>query len=255
MYDFVVTLLQPFPLLYLSVGVATLNLWRKPREKRGRLIFLTSALVGLTLVTTPAAAYLALGSLEWQYAPLDNMPEDVQAIVVLSAGIRPSSGARAEAELDEDGMQRCLHAAALYRQKPSCTVIVSGGKVNPQSDAPPCSQVMAAFLVQLGVKAADIVQEDSSRNTYENAVQTSRLLKEREIRKAVLVVDAVDMFRALSCFRQQGLELEPAPCHYRATEFEMSFFDFVPNPGAAVHGQRAWHEWLGTAWYWLNGRI
>ena len=255
MYEFVVTLLQPFPLLYVSVGVATLNLWRKPREKRGRLIFLTLAFVGLTLVTTPAVAHLALGSLEWQYAPLDSMPKDVQAIVVLSAGVRPSSGARAEAELDEDSMQRCVYAAALYRQKPTCAVIVSGGKVNPQSDAPPCAEVMAAFLIQLGVKAGDIVQEDSSRSTYENAVQTSKLLKEREIQKAVLVVDAVDMFRALSCFRQQGFELEPAPCHYRATEFEMSFFEFVPNPGAAARCQRAWHEWVGTAWYWLHGRI
>jgi drug/metabolite transporter (DMT)-like permease len=53
MYEFVVTLLQPFTLMYLLLLAATLNLWRKRREKRGRLLFLTLAFVGLTLVCTP----------------------------------------------------------------------------------------------------------------------------------------------------------------------------------------------------------
>jgi uncharacterized SAM-binding protein YcdF (DUF218 family) len=254
MYELVVSLLQPFTLLYLLVLAATVNLWRKPREKRRRLLFLTLAVVGLTLVCTPAVAHVALGSLEWQYDPIEEIPDDAQAIVVLAAGLRPPSGARAEAELDEDSLQRCLHAANLYRRRPTCKVIVSGGKVDPESPGPTCAQVMAEFLVRLGVPASDIVQENSSRTTYENAVESAKLLQQRHIRKAVLVVDAVDMFRALRCFRKQGVELVPSPCHYRATEFRASLFAFVPSPSAAQAWQRAGHEWLGTAWYWLKGR-
>jgi uncharacterized SAM-binding protein YcdF (DUF218 family) len=213
------------------------------------------AFVGLTLVCTPAAAHLALGSLEWQYCPADEMPDDAQAIVVLSAGIRPPSGARAQAELDEDSLQRCLHAADLYRQRPTCTVVVSGGKVDADGPGPACAPVMRDFLVRLGVRASDIVVEDSSRTTYENAVECVKLLKQRRLDRVVLVTDAVDMFRALRCFRKQGLEPTPSPCHYHATAFEVSFFAFVPSLGAAGACQRAWHEWLGTAWYWLKGRI
>jgi uncharacterized SAM-binding protein YcdF (DUF218 family) len=139
-------------------------------------------------------------------------------------------------------MQRCLHAANLYRQRQTCTVFVSGGKVNPEHPGPTCAQVMAEFLIRLGVRASDIVQENSSRNTCESAVETVKLLNQREIRKAVLVVDAVDMLRALRCFSKQGVELLLSPCHYRATEFEASFFAFVPSPAAAGRCQRVWHE-------------
>jgi hypothetical protein len=91
-------------ILILLIGV---NRWLSDRL----LLF-----VGLTFVCTPAVAHVALGSLEWQYAPANEMPIDAEAIVVLSAGVRPPSGARAEAELDEDSLQRCLHAANLYQR-------------------------------------------------------------------------------------------------------------------------------------------
>jgi uncharacterized SAM-binding protein YcdF (DUF218 family) len=255
MYEFLVTLIQPFTLLYLLLGAATVNLWRKPREKRGRLLFLTLSFVGLTLVCTPAVAHVALGSLEWQFAPADEMPDGAQAIVVLSAGVRPPSGARIKAELDEDSLQRCLHAADLYRLRPTCTVVVSGGKVDPEVPGPACATMMRDFLVRVGVRDSDIKVEDSSRTTYENAVECAKLLKHAGLEKAVLVTDAVDMFRALRCFRKQGLELTPSPCRYRATEFKATIFAFLPSPGAAKGCQRAWHEWLGTVWYWLKGRI
>jgi len=114
---------------------------------------------------------------------------------------------------------------------------------------------MADFLLRQGVKESDLVLEESSRTTYENAVESTKLLKERGLRNAVLVTDAVDMFRAVRCFRGQGMELLPSPCHYRAARFETSFRQFVPNPGAVRSCHRVWHEWLGTLWYWVHGRL
>jgi uncharacterized SAM-binding protein YcdF (DUF218 family) len=255
MYELVTTLLQPFTVVYLLVGAATVNFWRKPRQKRGRLLLLTVAFIGLTLSCSPAVAYLAVGSLEWQYPPADELPAEAQAIVVLSAGMRPADGPRVRPELDEDSLQRCLHAAHLYRQRPGCTVVVSGGNAEANDSGPSCARVMRDFLVQLGVKAGDIVMEEASTTTYENAVECAKLLKQRRIDNAVLVTDAVDMYRALRCFRKQGLELTPAPCHYRATDLDTSFYVLLPSPGATLRCHRAWHEWLGTAWYWLHGRV
>jgi uncharacterized SAM-binding protein YcdF (DUF218 family) len=255
MYEFVVTLVQPFTVLYLLLGAATVNLWRKPRERPRRLLVLTIAFVGLTLLCTPAVAHLALGSLEWQYPPANEMPADAQAIVVLGAGVRVPGETRARAELDEDSLQRCLHAADLYRQSKACTVLVSGGKQNPEDPGPTCAQAMSDFLIQLGVRATDMVLEESSRTTYENALECTKLLEKRQIRKAVLVTDAVDMFRALRCFRKQGVELLPSPCHYRAVRSSVSLFTFIPNPGAARNCQRVCHEWMGMAWYMVHGRV
>jgi uncharacterized SAM-binding protein YcdF (DUF218 family) len=254
-YEFINALLAPFTLFYLLTLAALLNLWRRPRAKRGRLLLLTVVFVGLTVVCHPTVAYLALGSLEWRYPPVDEWPEDLQAVVVLSAGLLPPDGPRTRAELDADSLQRCLHAARLYHQGPGCKVIVSGGKVDPDTPGPPVARVMADFLIQMGVKESDLVIEDTSRTTYENAVECAKLLQEGRIDRAVLVTDAVDMYRAERCFRKQGVDLIPSPCHYRATSYQFTLLGLLPNPEAARNCYRVWHEWLGTVWYWWHGRI
>jgi uncharacterized SAM-binding protein YcdF (DUF218 family) len=255
MYRFAVDLLQPYPLLYLATGLAIANLWHRRRESRGRLAVVTLAFVALTLPSIPAVSHLALGSLEWQYPPAGGGPADGEAIVVLSAGVLPPDPTRGPAELDEDSIRRCLHAARLYHQGGPCPVLVSGGKVDPESPAPACAGLMRDLLLCLGVRASDVLVEDASRTTYENAVESAKLLRQHRLDRAVLITDAVDMFRAAGCFRKQGVEVAPAACHYRATRLEGSFVDFLPSPGAARGCARAWHEWLGAAWYRLWGRI
>jgi uncharacterized SAM-binding protein YcdF (DUF218 family) len=255
LYEFINALLTPFTLFYLLTLAALLNLWRWPREKPRRLLLLTAAFVGLTMVCNPTVAYLALGSLEWHYPPADERPEDLQVIVVLSAGLLPPDGPRSQAELDADGLQRCLHTARLYHQGPACKVIVSGGKVDPDAPGPPVARVMADLLIQLGVKEADLVIEDTSRTTYENALECAKLLREGQMDRAVLVTDAVDMYRAERCFGKQGIEVIPSPCHYRATSCRFTLRSLLPTSGAAGTCYRVWHEWLGTLWYWLHGRI
>jgi len=255
MYEIIVRFLNPYTLLYLLMALAVGNLWRRRREGRGRLLLVTVPFVSLTLLWVPALVHLALGTLEWQYHALQQRPDDAEAIVVLAAGLLHAEETQARAELDADTWYRCLYAAQLYHQGKPCRVLVSGGKSDPDSADPACAVLMHDFLLERGVNAADLIVETDSRTTYENALNSARLLERHGIHKVALVVDAVDMFRALRCFRYQGIETIPSPCHYRTDHFEGSFFDFLPNPNTAANGQRVWHEWLGVAWYRLKGRI
>jgi uncharacterized SAM-binding protein YcdF (DUF218 family) len=132
---------------------------------------------------------------------------------------------------------------------------VSGGKVDPEDPGPAFARVMAEFLQKQGVSAADLIVEDTSRTTYENAVESARALKQRRLDRVVLVVDAVDMYRAVRCFERQGIEVTPAASYYRAKPFQFSPLTLVPNANAVRNVQRVSHEWLGTAWYWCLGRL
>jgi uncharacterized SAM-binding protein YcdF (DUF218 family) len=114
---------------------------------------------------------------------------------------------------------------------------------------------MRDFLRDQGLSGADLIVEDQSRTTYENAVECRKLLEERRIRKVVLVTDAVHMFRALRSFRKQGIVAVPSACHHRATEFGWTIWDILPSAGAVGNHQRALHEWLGFVWYWAKGRV
>lgn len=228
MYEFAEAFLRPFSLLSFLTILALLNLWRGRRDTRWRLVLLTVPLVALLLSSTPAAAHLALGSLEWQYPPQVGRPPEAQAIVVLAAGMRFDSF-RDQPQLDEDSMLRCLYAADLYQQGPACPVIVSGANAEAES-VPSSAKVMAELLGRLGVASSDLVVEAESRTTYENAVKSAEILRGRGLKKVLLVVDAVDMHRAVGCFRKQGVEVFPAPCHYRTNPFHATFFTFVPSP-------------------------
>ena len=255
MYEFFVRLLQPHTLLFLLICWAFFRLWYTRNAPPRRLWPLMAPLFALAVLSTPAAAYLAEWSLEATTMPLEERPKDAEAIVVLSSGVYPPQGPRRRAEMDESTLQRCLEGARLYHQGAPCLVVTSGGRVDPDSPGPSFAAVMGELLGHLGVKDSDLLLEGNSRTTYENAVECAKLLKERQIHRIVLVADAEDMMRASACLRKQGLQVIPAPCHYRATHFGLSLFTFVPSPGAAVRVERAWHEWLGFVYYWGKGRV
>jgi uncharacterized SAM-binding protein YcdF (DUF218 family) len=247
-------LIDHFMILFLLMGLAIANLWRRRRETRARLLGVTVAYLGLAMVCTPAVGHLALGSLEWHYPPLERMPSDAEAMIVLSGNILYPDARRTRAELGESTLHRCLYAAMLYRQCRVRPLVVSGGRIGPPGGMP-AAWVMRNFLVDVGVLESDVLMEDQSRTTYENAVECRRRLPGKGSRKVVLVTEATHMFRAVRCFRKQGFAVIPAPCHHRANPFDARPLDFVPSASAAVNLGAAMYEWLGTAWYCCRGRI
>jgi uncharacterized SAM-binding protein YcdF (DUF218 family) len=255
MYRTVVDLCRPTLLLYLLVVLAVLNLWRKRQESRRRLLFATIPLLLLSVFCMPITTYFALGTLEWPYPPLDERPSQAQAIVVLSGDLRLPDDVRRKPELGEDTLYRCLKAVELYRQGKPCPVLVSGGPLDADIPGSVLAEAMSDFLVQQGVRPQDILKETVSQTTYENAVESACLLQQRNIQKVVLVTDANSLYRAERCFRKQGIDVIPCGCRYLATKLEWSPWTFVPNPAAARGWEVVWHEWLGTAWYALRGRI
>jgi uncharacterized SAM-binding protein YcdF (DUF218 family) len=255
MYEIVVALLRPYTLLWLVLVLAVVNLWRKRRDTPGRLLLVTIPVVLLHAVSTPVVAHLALGSLEWQFPPLERRPADCQAIVVLAATVLPPDDLRDQAELADNTRLRCLYAVELYGQGPPCPILVSGDKIRPDGPGPPHARVMAAFLEKHGIPAAQVIVEDRSRTTFENAAESARELKKRGLEKVILVVDAVDMYRAAACFARQGIEVIPAPSCYLAKPYRFSVLSFVPSAGALRNCEYVWHEWLGVAWYRCRGRI
>jgi len=255
MYRFLVKALDPFLILYVLVALAVVNLWRRPAESRRRRWLLTAPFIGLTVVCLPFVSYFVIGSLEWWYRPLNERPPDVEAIVVLSSEKRPPDNVRPYAVLGEESMYRCLHAARLYRHGPPCPVLVSGGKVIADDPGPTLAELMQDFLHSHGVADEDLIVEPGSRNTYENALESAALLRERGIERIVVVADAMDLLRADLCFRKQGFEPVMAGTNHRAARWQWHAFNFLPSPGAAKGIERATHEWLGIAWYWLRGRL
>ncbi|MCA9246861.1 MAG: YdcF family protein [Planctomycetales bacterium] len=254
-YGFVTGLCQPFTFCFLLLAIVIVYCWRRSTLTRRQLLALTIPFVGLTLLCQDSLAYLAVGSLEWQNPPQSNRPEHTQAIVVLSGGAYRPDAVRRKPHLAADSLVRCLHTADLYHQGEPCLVIAAGGRVYEDELGPSLAQMMFQFLTHLGVSAEDLVMEDRSSSTFENAKNVAELLRERGIDKIVLVTDASHLPRSIKCFEKQGIGVHPSGAIYTATEFDFSPGNFLPNPGGARGIGKAVHEWLGMIYYRLRGRI
>jgi uncharacterized SAM-binding protein YcdF (DUF218 family) len=248
-------ILRPTFLFSVVLALAVANLWRRRRETRLRLFWVTAPLVALTLISIPAVAYLAVGSLEWQYEPADPVPDARTAVVVLAGYVRDDDG-RSAPELGTDTFYRCMHAFNIYEKAPECRILVSGGQSDRASPrSPRMANVMRDFLLDQGVKPGDLLVENRSHNTHENALESAKILREKDLRRIILVTDAKHMVRALRCFRKTGLDVIPAPCNYASKNFQNRWEDFVPSPTGAAKFQEAFHEWLGLVYYWARGWI
>jgi uncharacterized SAM-binding protein YcdF (DUF218 family) len=255
MYTVLQDLLQPAVLIQFALGLTLIYLIVRHIGPRRRLWFFAFLFLMQMVLSTAAAGYLLDGSLEWQNPPLANRPEDVGAIVLLGGYVKDVDAVRPMPELDGVGALRTIHAANVYRQGKPCLLLVTGGKQDPENEGVTPADGMAELLRKLGVPDRDLVLETNSRNTYENAVESSKILQERGVKRIVLVTDARHMVRGAACFRKQGFDVVPSGCDYRATTWRTSISVFLPDGNGLAALQDVTHEWAGLVWYRFHGRI
>jgi uncharacterized SAM-binding protein YcdF (DUF218 family) len=76
-----------------------------------------------------------------------------------------------------------------------------------------------------------IITETFSRTTQENAEYCSKILKERNLKKPILVTTAYHMKRSILNFKKYGVEVIPAPCSFRViNKKEYKIFNYIPGP-------------------------
>lgn len=256
MYDFLKTLAQPYPVLLIILGASILYAWCRRGARRRALVIITVAWTAIFLMSVPLVAQAMFASLTQQYPPPDHLPSDVEAIVTFGGGITPPAKFRDRAQVDGTSYGRCLHTAAIYQYLEGCPVIVCGGPSRRVVERTPVAEVMRDMLAHFGVAQDDIILDDRSLSTYENAVNAARLLRDRNLKKAVLVTDSRHMPRAVMCFRKQGVQVIPAPSDYGTREVRPPLYErIVPTTGSLVASHKVFHEWLAMLWYWIHGRI
>lgn len=219
---------------------------RRPRRCSAWLLVL------LVVVCHPFTAWWMMRALERPFSPPAAVPRDVGAIVLLGGGVRqePSGGFA----LSDDSTARTLHAAAVYRAIGPRIVVVTGGVASGRPDRAPVAPLMRDLLVRLGVPGGDILVEDRSRTTHENALRTAEILASLGKTRIALVTEAHHLRRSVAAFRAQGLDVVPAGCSYTGSDPPELPVGLLPDAGAALKVQRATHEWLGLVWYQLKGR-
>ena len=218
-------------------------------------------------IGTMAAAFLILGSATWTslgqnlLEPLEDrisrpnpVPENVEGIVVLGGGLEGAINlVRGGYELNAAG-DRFVETAVLARRYPQARVVVSGGSGSLMLEGEGDAATAQRLLTAQGVDQSRLVLENESRNTYENALFSKKLVAPAPGETWLLVTSAFHMPRALALFRKAGFEVVPWPVDYRTTGRGNLLFAAKGNDSLHTHTHPI-REWIGLFAYWLSGRI
>jgi uncharacterized SAM-binding protein YcdF (DUF218 family) len=220
------------------------------RRLRAAFCALALATGWLYLCSTAVFADYLMGVLEDDY-PQQALPLVAQAdaIVLLGGAIRGDVPLGGLGDLNQQA-DRLVYAVALYKAGRAPRLLVTGGaEEGARSEA----EIMRELLEVMGVPSNAILLEDRSRNTYQNAVFTARMLKTLGIRRILLVTSAFHMRRSEALFRAQGIDVIPAPTDFQRLAAPVDYSHWLPSVGDLWQSTYALHELLGYQVYRLRG--
>lgn len=222
------------------------------RRRRSAALLAGGGLAWVLFWSLPASSLWAGGHLEqlYPYHPPNELPT-AQAIVVLggsTANNRPNWFGPYDRATT---ISRVDTAAELYHAQRAPVIIVSGAALDGTVSE---AQIMSNSLRQQGVPAEAIIQESKSLTTYENALYTARLVKEKGLDNVLVVTSALHMPRAMGVFRKQQVNATAAGSPPQIVVPDDPAFSFwLPSIRVLSASRSVVKEYVGMLVYWLRG--
>ena len=249
-------LLLPLPFSSLLIIVGLILLWSTRRQKAGKLL-VSSGAVLLLFFGYGVSTRSLLSPLERQNPPIFNVSpatsndaQPIKWIIVLGGGGSYSSQLPSPSQLSNASLSRLLEGIRLQRQLPGSKLILSEGSIFGSG---PVALVMGKVAEDLGVKKEDIVLETQSQDTE---AQANLILPLVGGERFLLVTSASHMPRSMGLFKKLGMNPIAAPTDFASLSSESWVpSSFYPSAGGLRKAELAVHEYLGLAWAKVRGKI
>lgn len=219
------SLAQPLNALCLLalLGLAVRFFW--VRAGQGMMM---AALAGILLFGIVPVGPWALTWLERQYPAPQTLPPKIDGVIVLG-GAFESYLSRKNGQIVANGdIERMLCFVEIVKAHPQAKAVFSGGSgdiLNPDARE---SEDAKAFFKLAGLEGREIFYETQSRNTYENAVYTKKMMAPEAGQVWVVITSAFHMPRAMGVFGAVGWPVIPYQCDPK-TDGSYGFFNRLPN--------------------------
>ena len=245
-------LLEPLIIPYLFIAVGIVARWRRRRWIM-RMSFMCAVALPLIYGILPISS-LPLQFLESRIARGEIGARHIDGIIIL--GGFTGNGMIAESH-NQYGLrgsaERFTAAMALAHQMPQTPILFSGfsGKLFPQGWRE--SDNIRDLIHEIGGLDTTILYEESSRDTYENAVNSRQVFAAELGTNWILVTSANHMPRAVGSFAAAGWTgIIPYPVDYQTPK---TGYTHLWNIGQGILIVRqSLHEYAGLLAYYLSGR-
>jgi uncharacterized SAM-binding protein YcdF (DUF218 family) len=197
---------------------------------------------------------LLIRPLEGRFARAEIDGAGVAGIIVLGGAEDSRATDSPQIAPLNEAAERYTEAVALARRLPQARVVVTGGSGMLITTGPQEADVAGRLFVALGVAKERLVLEAKSRDTYENALFTARLVNPKPGERWLLVTSAWHMPRAMGAFRRAAFTMEAWPVDYRTSpglamlRLQSSFPEGLRRIDFIVR------EYIGLVVYYATGR-
>lgn len=115
------------------------------------------------------------------------------------------------------------------------------------------ADLLKNYTVENNLATGEIIAENNSRNTRENAVETKIILEKKNIKKVILVTSAFHMTRSVLVFKKEKLEIIPFPVDFKKGDSFVFPEDYFPTSHGLDKFTTGFREIIGIIAYTLAG--
>lgn len=244
-------LVQPLNLIALLVIGSMLASWRgKAGAARWTLAL---AMLALTApIIMPIELWL-LAPLERRFPAPDPLPQKVDGIILLGGAQRPTLTKYWQQPELNASAETLTTFLALARRYPHATLLFSGGSGDIFHQELSEDETVRLFLKQQSFDDTRVQFENKSRNTYENALFSQRLVRPQPSEVWLMITNARTVPRAMGIFRKLGWRVTPVPADHTVVpdgewqpQLNLALAFVTINEGL--------HEWMGLVVYYFSGK-
>jgi uncharacterized SAM-binding protein YcdF (DUF218 family) len=223
-------------------------------KRKATVFFLTLSIVlGWMFSTEAVGRLLTTGLIAQVNHRQDMTPKDAEILVVLTAGMR-YTGKEAGWLPEMESFQRLAAGMEVHQKLNSRTpILVSGGKT-AGPHYPSESSVLKERFDKDNARILPFILEEISINTYENALQSAHIIRDRGASRVLLVTSEEHMLRALAAFRGRGID--PLPLRvYTMSRGPLSWKDYLPSYRGIKTNASALYEIYAIMDYLISDHI
>ena len=258
-------LIEPLNLIFLATLLAWFFLTiRKPVFTNRLLALAVIGFLGVGYMPIPESLIRILENAVPKPSIQNLNPDQFAGIIILGGAIEGEDVAVDRGEISlKSSAERVTKGLELIRKYPDKPFIFSGfsGRVNPRgmSEADAFKQLIQEQGLADSTNATSFY-ENQSRNTYENAVYSKKIIDaiyqqspDPQLKPWLLVTSASHMYRSIKIFEKQGIAVIAVPVDYQ-TANTLQWREFDLTEGAFLWNKLL-HEYIGIAAYQLTGKI
>jgi uncharacterized SAM-binding protein YcdF (DUF218 family) len=194
----------------------------------------------------------------WEYTDDDiYLKETTYDLAIVLGGMGRIDERQERFDFGHSG-DRLFQTLELYHKKRISKLLITGGSGSISKPNHREAAYIKKYLVATSIPDSNIIIENDSRNTYENAINTKRILDSLEFKGAILLVtSSYHMRRSMAIFQKAGYKNITPYVTNKITGLRKFEFDycFIPNAEALFHLNLVVHEMMGYVIYKIKGYL